>query len=329
MTRRQSLISLVGLSALAALFISATPATDSAFLSHTVTRGETVSLLCIELYGRYTPAMGAVLLRDNPELKDVNIVLVGQTLKMRNPGAPAAAAATADPDVTLFVKEVAVTQGVVTYIEGTATLKPAAGGAAKPLAVNSVVVPGDAITTGAKGRVEIIINRESVVRIRENSKLVLTEFRDAGATGGSTKVNFRLGTVWTKMKKFGDKVMRFQLELPTAMAGVHGTVYQARAAADSSGEVSVFDGEVEVKGRQPSGSTGNLAPDEVAGPSEVEGPHEVSMEEWTYIIRTQQTIKIDKSGKPSAPSNFTTNPGDQWVKWNQERDLRIARIFGE
>ena len=96
---------------------------------------------------------------------------------------------------------------------------------------------------------EIIINRETVVRLKEKTELVLDAYRNVASGRGKTKAGFSFGTVWTKMKKFQDKVSRFELELPTAIAGVHGTVYQTAVNADSSAEVKVFSGEVAVKSR--------------------------------------------------------------------------------
>lgn len=120
-----------------------------------------------------------------------------------------------------------------------------------------------------------------------------------------------------------------ELILPTPTAAVHGTVYQAGVATDSSAEVKVYTGEVSVKGaakrdkRPPSGFS------EVSGPTEVPGPHEVSMEEWTQIVRTMQRITIDGKGTPLELTEFSRDPSNKWEQWNEERDRRISGMFGE
>jgi hypothetical protein len=292
-------------------------------ITHTVVKGETVSLLCIEKYGRYTAAMGREFAKENPEVKDINLILVGQVLRFRNPDYQPAAAESKD---TMFTRSIAVTQGVVTYVEGKVRLAGATG--RKELTANTEVGPGDTILTGSNGRVECIVNGETVVRVRENTALCINAFRAMEQQKGETSMDFSFGAVWTKMKKFSDGVSRFRLQMPTAIAGVHGTVYQATVGRDSSCEVSVFEGEVSVKGHQPNDlPSGGLH--EIGGPHEIDGPHEVSREEWERIVRTMQRIHIDKKGKPSEAIAFKQNPADSWERWNMERDERIAAMFGE
>jgi hypothetical protein len=297
--------------------------TGGRYVTHTVVKGETVSLLCIEKYGKYTAAMGHEFAKENPEVKDINLILVGQVLRFRNPDY---ASSSAEPRDTLFTKTLAMTQGVVTYVEGKARIAGASG--KKELTANTEVGPGDTILTGGNGRVECIVNGETVVRIRENTALCITAFRALERQKGETSMDFSLGAVWTKMKKFGDGVSRFRLQMPTAIAGVHGTVYQAAVGRDTSCEVSVYDGEVSVKGHTPNDAPpGGLH--EISGPHEIEGPHEVSREEWERIVRSMQRIHIDKKGRASEAAAFKRNPGDSWERWNLERDKRIAAMFGE
>jgi phage tail protein X len=296
------------------------------FIKHTVRKGETVSLICIDVYGHYRGELGKAIQKDNPSLRDVNLIVPGQVLALRNPdykgGKPAEAK-------SVFERTMEATQGVVTYVEGDATLLVKGAKVRQKLAANTIVYPGDAISTAANGRVELIVNREAVVRLRENTHLTLEAFRDAGKDAGRTKIGFSLGSVWTKMKKFGDKISRFELELPTAIAGVHGTVYEASIEKDSSSEVKVFTGEVAVKNNPAAHPAAGGEVGEMSGPGEVEGPREVSMDEWVTIVRDMQKIRIDKKGKPRPVEEFKKNDHDSWEQWNAERDKRIAELFEE
>jgi hypothetical protein len=231
-------------------------------------------------------------------------------------------------DGAVFDCSVQVVQGVVTYLEGDAVLIPK-GKAKQKLVQNTIVFPGDVIQTAANGRVEIIVNRETVVRMKENTRMTVDVFRDDGKNAAKTKMRFSAGSIWTKMKKFRDKVSRFELELPTAIAGVHGTVYEAAIDKDSSSEIKVYTGEVAVKNNPASAQVLKGGADEVDGPAEVEGPREVTMDEWVSIVRDMQKIKIDKKGKPKAVEAFSKNEADAWEKWNTERDKRIAELFEE
>ncbi len=297
------------------------------FLSHTVGIGETVSLICIDYFGSYTAVQSAHILSDNPSIKNIDLIYPGQELKLRNPDY---SPQTADSGAPAVEKTVPVTQGVVTYVEGEAVIIPKNGQAKRKLFSNTIVYPGDVIQTLAQGKVEIIINRETVVRLRERTKLTLDSFRDLGSGAGKTRVGFSIGSLWAKMKKFKDKAERFELDLPTAVAGVHGTVYEATVNKDTSAEVKVFDGEVAVCGKAGAGqSPPQGAPTEVGGPDEVAGPREVSMDQWVQIVREMQRIVIAANGRPGNVEPFQKAPDDSWERWNERRDARISEMFKE
>lgn len=319
-------------------------ANDNSVLMHTVKKGESISLICIDYYGYYSKDLGAAILKDNPSIKNINIIVAGQKIRFPKPVEAAGAIPKPPSDSpdsksansgalgrdTLFVKKVNATQGVVTCIVGTVRYKSTGQKEFKNLKVNTTVYPGDIIETGSDGRAEIIINRESVVRLKEKTRMELESFRDNASDNGKTRLGFNAGTIWTKMKRFKDKIARFELELPTAVAGVHGTVYQTSVNTDKSAEVKVFTGEVAVSGLpQQAGPNDAAGLTEVAGPTEVQGPVEVSMETWTQIVTSMQKLSINKNGAPASPEAFEKNPESDWEKWNMERDLRIAEIFAE
>jgi len=323
---RYGLAAVVGVS----LMASAKPQPQREYITHTVKRGETVSLICIRHYGHYTAELGKAVKRANPDINDINVIEVGQKLRLRRPLSAQAAAQAPLPasEVELFEKKVNATQGVVTYLEGDATLQRGEQ-PRRALKANTVVFPGDVIETGAAGRAEIIINRESVVRLNHNTRVTIEAFRDNKGKKGTTRVQSALGTLWTRVKSFKDRICRFELELPTAIAGVHGTVYQTRVAADKSTEVKVYDGEVSVKGKPTHAGPTPSGAGEVPGPQEVPGPHEVPMEEWVRIVRSMQRIVVDTNGTPAETGKFSKDKNDEWVHFNEERDRHIAEIVAK
>lgn len=326
---KKTLLSIAAVVCAAALCASAGPraAATEQFVKHAVRAGESVSLICIDHFGYWSADMGKTIAKDNPSLKDINVIAIGQVLVLRNPNykgeKPAQAAAPSAAE-----QKVAASQGVVTCVEGDALVIPKAG-AKRKLCVNAIVYPGDVIVTQANGRVEIIVNRETVVRLKENTRLTVEAFRDAQAGAGKTKMGFTLGSVWATIKRFQDKVSRFDLELPTAIAGVHGTVYEASVEKDSSSEVKVYTGEVAVKNNPAVHAPTGGEVGEVSGPGEVAGPSEVSMDQWVTIVRDMQKIRIDKKGKPKPVEDFKRDEADSWEKWNTERDRRIGELFEE
>ncbi len=301
------------------------PSTEQ-FIKHAVRKGETVSFICIDYFGYWSSDLGRTISKDNPSLKNINIIVPGQELVLRNPDYKGEKAA---PAVATEERRMPASQGVVTYVDGDAQLIPKGMSAKQKLTANTIVYPGDVVITSANGRVEIIVNRETVVRLKENTRLTVEAFRPTDSPSGKTKMGFTLGSVWAKMKRFRDKVSRFDLELPTAIAGVHGTVYSASIEKDSSSEVKVYSGEVAVKNNPQSRAAAGGEVGEVSGPGEVAGPREVSMDEWVTIVHDMQKIKIDKKGKPKPVEDFKKNDADSWEKWNVERDKRIAELFEE
>jgi phage tail protein X len=307
-------------------FLSSAQDQQKEYFLHHIKKGESVSLICISYYGHYTQAMGAAVMGINPSLRDVNVIRANDSLKLR---IPATAPQKTGEKAELFVKRLAVTQGVVTCVIGKALLRKDKSSPGNALTVNSLVVPGNIIETASDGRVEIIINRESVVRLKENTRLVFDAFRNSEKGQGKTSCGLENGTLWTKVRKFVDKISRFELSLPAAIAGVYGTVYETTVDKDSGSEVKVFNGEVAVEGKAVPGAQEAPGPDEVPGPGEVPGPHEVSMEEWTRIVRSMQKISITGKGTPSEIQNFQRDTASSWERWNEERDIRIAEIFAE
>ena len=328
--------------------------TSTEYRTHTVREGESVSLICIDLYGYYCTELGRAVAGDNPSIEDINAIFPGQKIRFRKPemGVRAVAAETegikktahesvsvassdsvkdtvSATEASVFIRKMHAVQGVVTCVEGSASVRQSVSGRQKKLRVNTVVTPGDIITTGKNGRIELIINREAVVRLKENSEMVLEAFRVSDKTDKKTKVRCPGGGIWTKVKKFRDRFSRFELELPTAIAGVHGTVYETIVAPDST-SIKVFSGEVAVRN---AGEKLSKSPPaglhQIDGPHEVTPPHEVSMEQWTRIVHSMQKIIVDKNGVPTPPAAFTESRSSSWEQWNKKRDQRIAMMFGE
>ncbi len=299
--------------ALVLALVPLSPLSAAETVKHTVASGESISFICITLYGHYESAMNAEILKLNPKLADVNQVSKGSELVFPAPSG-------AGSPSNQFEKGAAVRQAVTTYVEGDVTVT-GSGGRVVKLAPNTILNPGDAIKTAPGARAEIIVDGESVVRVKENTKLTFRQAHDQAAANVPTKFSLDFGSAWTAVKRMAATVNRFELTLPTAVAGVHGTVYQATVGDDSSSVVKVYDGAVNVHAVPP--------PDETAGPTEVEGPHEVSASEWTRIVRTMQQVKIPRSGKPGNPEAFKKSESDSWEKWNSERDQSAFEIFGE
>jgi hypothetical protein len=112
------------------------------------------------------------------------------------------------------------------------------------------------------------------------------------------RFHMSLGRSWAKVSKTFTGRSRFDMSCENAVAGVRGTVWRMNVDSDQSAMVRVYDGEVNVAG-------GRKTMDEIrsqvkpsmrlTAPKPIAGPHKVSMEEWTYIVRSLQEIRIDRT----------------------------------
>jgi len=99
---------------------------------------------------------------------------------------------------------------------------------------------GDSVRTGKDSRAEISFGDGTSVRISDNSRLLVQQ----ADTVRSLKLLW--GKLWAKVAKLSSAQARFQVETPTAVAGVRGTVFRVEIDADTTTRVAVEEGEVEV-----------------------------------------------------------------------------------
>jgi len=129
------------------------------------------------------------------------------------------------------------------------------------------------------GVVELTLPDNSVLRLAPNTLFELNRalFPKKKPLHFSCKVF--LGSVWAKITRaLGQARGTFHTETPSAVAGVRGTAYNLKVAADQSTDISVYEGEVCV---QP--------PLIVKGgpKEEIEWPGEVSEKRWEETILGQ------------------------------------------
>lgn len=220
---------------------------------------------------------------------------------------------------------------------GSCTVKKKGTAAYKPAVAGTPLLPADAVKTGAKTKAEIKFPDGSVIRLADNTSVVIKNFNinDAAKTK-STSVNTNLGNVWAKIKKSNYKT-DFKTKTPTAIAGVRSTVYRLVIDEDGSTTVKVYDGNVEVKTwldavnktiqKQIKDKKPSSQKKQIGGPKEIKGPKEISMEEWTKVVQKNQQIIIGVGKTPTDPTDFDpeADAKDPWVQWNKELDEQMDK----
>lgn len=295
-------------------FMAALPFLQSSSRKTFVVRsGDTASFLAIRYYGFFSDSLFQALKASNAHIADLNWIKPGDTLYYPAPNKPAAA-------VKKEQLQSPATRAVITFLEGHVQYRARSTenfAAARP---NLILLPGAEITTGEKSRVELVLDDRSVLRIAAKSQLKIVQLAaspDKSKPAGPSQASFdfSLGAVWTKVTKAMSRGSRYELKLPTAVAGVQGTIYRASVAANGETSVGVYEGIVQVRG---------TPPQRVGPPVQVPGPTQVPFEIWVKLVRANQELTVSADGKPSEPQPLVDKPQDrEWVNWNQQRDREL------
>lgn len=195
----------------------------------------------------------------------------------------------------------------VTWLVGEATLKRA--GSSLPVRVRMDCKLGDTLVLGAASRLELRYPDNTLLRLDENSRLVL-----ANRSAGKPEPTLVVGKAWANVKKIGQGGTGFGVRTPTAVAAVRGTVFLVEGGADSS-RVNLYEGKVEV---------GSALADSIRRTrGEVSGPSEVSLDKWVMLLRGEQIV-TRKDGTWTS-SKFDVEARDPWIEWNAARDAKAGR----
>jgi hypothetical protein len=145
---------------------------------------------------------------------------------------------------------------VVDAITGSAQVQVHGQGDPVDLKVGELVRAGDIVLTGPASSVELRWTRwAGGMRIKLDQK---TTFRVTRAVvrrpSGEEESRLRVdqGGIWVRLRKALTGRSKFEVETPTAVAAVRGTIFRVMVAPDGSVEVSVWEGVVSVRreGRQ-------------------------------------------------------------------------------
>jgi len=252
-----------------------------------VAKGQTLSGLSFRHLGAYTPEIRGILLADNPDLKDPSRIFEGETLLFRR---------TEDRRQLPAERQVAMAsrQAVVTSVTGGGEVVRA-NGVREILSADMFLSPGDLVVAKSGSMVELIVDNQSILRLRGPTRmsLVAVQSSDSGDSRPHTRVRLITGRIWAKVEKWAGPLVHFEVLLPNAIAGVHGTVFETIVNKDSTSVVRVQEGVVSVKSiRHP---------------------------ESEVFVRADQEVSAQRDGTISRPRPRVTKLG-AWEKFNQSRD---------
>jgi len=195
---------------------------------------------------------------------------------------------------------------------------------------NMPVLNGDKIETKKESRCEITYGDGSIVRIDEQS-IYTVEKAIISDDQKEVESKLSIGKLWANLKKLVRGKDSWQLKSPAAVVAVRGTIYRMNAGADSSSQVLVYDGQVDVRPASAAGTQQGMGrapgpPRQVQGPQQVAGPRQVSILQWFEIVKAQQQIVVRPDGSyAKSDFNFVEDEKLDWVRWNKERDAQVQR----
>lgn len=216
----------------------------------------------------------------------------------------------------------------ITFYTGEVKTQPPQKESWKKAVMEQPLSNGEKVRSENQSRAEIAFADGSIIRIDANSTLDIVDLKK-DKSGQQVEAKVWSGKVWANVNKMSKK-SKFELESPTAVAAVRGTVYRMAVLPDRTTKIAVYSGAVEVKPhpdffmdqkKKAGGREG-----EIEGPTEIAGPTEVTLEQWIQIVKVHQEITVNPDGTYGIVQfNPLLDAQDDWVKWNQERDRQNLR----
>ncbi len=252
-----------------------------------------------------------------------------------NPAAPANAPLDSMNFVPVAQEDSAasVHRGQVTFVEGRAKKQPVLTEDWLNAEKGSEIITGDKVRTLRDSRAELALMELDIIRLAPLTTIDIVKLYEETKEGrDETQINVNQGNIWALVRKV-EETADFNISTPVAGAAITGTRFRVDVGEDSSTVLKVYEGEVRVTnapGRK------DLMPKElpqqgrqqIEGPKQVQGPRQVTFEEWYYIVKNMQEIRIAKNGQLLSSGSFSANdPEEQtaWVQWNLARDNELRK----
>ncbi|MCG6919146.1 MAG: FecR domain-containing protein [Deltaproteobacteria bacterium] len=303
---------------LAATFVQA--ASDSV-LTVKVRPGDTISYLALKHLHTYDQDTLNQIKKLNPHIKDLNRIKVGEAVRLPKPAVEKEQPTAPAPSPVPKEMTAAASRAVVTLVEGEVQMMAGEEQSWRPLSANAILKGGDKVRVLDNGRLEMVLDNRSVLRLAANSTLELKEV-ERKPEKETYRFALSLGKMWTRVTRLLGFGSKYQVDTPTAITAVQGTVYDLQVDSDQQTRVRVHSGNVLVYNP----FAGDLAPGEkvpkLQEPTRVPGPTRISREAWEQLLLQQyQQVTLGREGR-STISAFDLDKArkEAWVRWNEARD---------
>lgn len=174
-------------------------------------------------------------------------------------------------------------------VEGIVTVTPSGGGGAGPVEEGDPLREGDTVVTQPGARLEIALSSGTLLRVGEGTRLTLGE----SVPQKAFSAKLWLGNLWAKVHKLVAQET-FHIETENGVAGVRGTEFRVEVAQGKDDLVRVYEGAVQVDGR--------------------EG-------KWSHRVEPGHELRFHRDRPPAGPRAFdpATEKGHRFVDWVHAR----------
>ncbi|MBD3234395.1 MAG: hypothetical protein GF315_11785, partial [candidate division Zixibacteria bacterium] len=214
-------------------------------------------------------------------------------------------------------------KGQFTFIEGEARKQKLDDVYWENAEENTPVDGGERVKTLISTRAEIQLAELDIIRLAPKTTVEFIKlYQESKDKKRETEIDVNEGDIWANIGSL-DASSEMDLNTAVANATVKGTVFRVNVGEDKSTELKVYKGQVDVKGKAPVGEEPEEPKSKSLAPKQIEGPKEVTMKEWTVIVREMQKVIIAADGQLVASREFSMQDRDEqteWVSWNAERD---------
>ena len=218
--------------------------------------------------------------------------------------------------------------GLVTFVDGTLKKKLIDASEWTVAGKDTAVVSGEKVRTMNKSRAELALRELDVLRLAPRTTIdIIKLYEESKSSKDETLINVEEGDMWAMVGEV-ETGAEFNVNTPVAGAAITGTVFRMSIDKDSTTQLKVYKGEVQISN---SPGNPNLTAEpvpfkerkKISGPKQVPGPKQVTFKEWLYIVKDMQSIRVDKKGELIESGDFTDKDADEqsdWVKWNKILD---------
>jgi len=205
--------------------------------------------------------------------------------------------------VTTKQPEETKTTGRLVKMEGTVNFRPSFGDAWKPATLQTTIGAGQWLQTAKGARAILSFGKKAVVTMNEDAVL---EVKEAAINPDGTvvvKTNLTRGKIWSLVEKLKSEKSRYEVETPTAIAGVRGTTFMVNVDPDGrSSRIAVVEGEVGVR------SMG---------------------EKPAYVILKEKMATVVIYNKPPTPPEvMEAREAAEWENWKQSIPFSEIGVIG-